>query len=296
MRIANPIYDSVFKHLMENLEIARGLIARLLGVEILDLTPQPHEVTERQAAGVGDAQALMRVYRIDFSATMKLADGREHRVLIELQKASKCEAVSRFRNYLARHYAVPATAKSPLPIVAIYLLGFELSANLPKVTRVKRQYLHGVSGEVLAENRVTFIEQLTHDAVVVQIPSIDESSETELERLLQIFNQHYLDSENPHYLRVPQYLEQNDDPLVRSALRTLLMAGADEETVRQMEVEDEIVGVLDELDVAKQEAVEERRLKEEALRKQEEERQQKEEALEKIRELEARLAGIQGPG
>ena len=95
MRIANPIYDSVFKHLMENLEIARGLIARLLGVEILDLTPQPHEVTERQAAGVGDAQALMRVYRIDFSATMKQADGREHRVLIELQKASKCEAVSR---------------------------------------------------------------------------------------------------------------------------------------------------------------------------------------------------------
>ena len=111
LRIANPIYDSVFKHLMENLEIARGLIERLLGVEILDLTPQPIELTDRQAAGVGDAQALMRVFRIDFSATIKQADGRQHKVLIDLQKAGKCEAVSRFRNYLSRHYAARASGR-----------------------------------------------------------------------------------------------------------------------------------------------------------------------------------------
>ena len=112
MRIANPIYDSVFKHLMENLEIARGLIERLLGIEIIELVPQPHELTERQAAGVGDAQTRLRVYRIDFSAVVQQKDGSKHKVLIELQKSSKSEAVARFRNYLARHYAVPATAKT----------------------------------------------------------------------------------------------------------------------------------------------------------------------------------------
>jgi valyl-tRNA synthetase len=316
MRIANPIYDSVFKHLMEDPEIARGFMERVLGVEIIDMAQQPHEITERAAAGLGDSQAILRVYRIDFSATVRQSDGRMHKVLIELQKTSKGEAVARFRNYLSRHYAVPSNAQAALPIIAIYLLGFELSPTLPKVTRVRRQYLDAVSGAALAESqRVPFIEQLTHDAVVVQIPKIDDVTDTGLERLLQVFNQDYLDAVNPHYLRVPEDMDESTDPIFRRAVRTLLKAASDDETVRQMEVEDEIVGVLDDLDYAKLQTEEQRAQKEieraqkEIEREQKEieraqkeveraqkeiERAEKEAALEKIRELESKIAALGG--
>ena len=46
LKIANPIYDSVFKHLMENQEIARGLLSRLMGVEVISLEPRPQEMTQ----------------------------------------------------------------------------------------------------------------------------------------------------------------------------------------------------------------------------------------------------------
>jgi hypothetical protein len=175
MRIANPIYDSVFKHLMEDHEIASGLIARLLGVEVVSLAAQPQEVT-RMAAGIGYEEQLVRIFRIDFSAVIRLADGSQHKVLIELQKAGKSEAVGRFRNYLGSHYAVPAKAMTPLPIIAIYLLGFTLNTALPMVVRVRRQYLDAVTGEPITSGiPEQFIEQLTHDAVMVQIPKITDA-------------------------------------------------------------------------------------------------------------------------
>ena len=68
MRFANPIYDSVFKHLMEDLEIARGFIGRLLGVKVVELQLLPQELTERKAASLGTPDPLVRVFRLDFAA------------------------------------------------------------------------------------------------------------------------------------------------------------------------------------------------------------------------------------
>jgi hypothetical protein len=324
MRIANPIYDSVFKHLMKDHEIASGLIARLLGVEVVELVAQPQELTKRMAAGIGYSEQLVRVFRIDFSAVIRLADGSQHKVLIELQKAGRAEAVGRFRNYLSSNYAVPAQAQVPVPIIAIYLLGFSLHADLPVVVRVRRQYLNGVTGEaILLEPREMFIEQLTHDAVVVQIPKIDEAGSSALELALQVFDQHHRDDENPHYLVVPADLDAASDGLVRRMVRTLLSAASDDETQEQMALEDEAVHMLIDLDsirqqkeIAEANELEERRMKEDERKMKEEERRMKEEersmketalanereerrlkeaALARIRELESRLADADRP-
>ena len=228
MRIANPIYDSVFKHLMEDHEIASGLIARLLGMEVVELTAQPQEVTTRVAAGLGYNGQLLRVFRIDFSAVIRLADGTPQKVLIELQKAGRSEAIGRFRNYLSTHYAVQPKDRAPLPIIAIYILGFSLNSLLPAVTRVRRQYLDAVTGApVPLESPEQFIEQLTHDAVVVQITEIKEGGQSDLERALRLFDQHRQDT-NPHYLVIPESPETPPDLLVSKMLRTLLQAGADD--------------------------------------------------------------------
>ena len=45
MTIANPIYDIVFKYLLEDLDIAKGILSTILNVEIAELTVQPQETT-----------------------------------------------------------------------------------------------------------------------------------------------------------------------------------------------------------------------------------------------------------
>ena len=45
MQIANPIYDVVFKHLMEDAKIAKLLISSIIGEEIETLEFRPQEFT-----------------------------------------------------------------------------------------------------------------------------------------------------------------------------------------------------------------------------------------------------------
>ena len=299
VRIANPIYDSVFKHLMENQAIARGMISRLLGVKVLSLKLQAQEMTQRHAQLIGSDERVVRVFRVDFAAEVKLANGRKQKVLIELQKARESEVVERSRGYLGGHYGKKAEKESPLPIIAIYLLGFTLNKAVPKVLKVKRQYLDGVTGSALPVGaHEPFVEMLTHDAVIVQIPLLNDSDETEIERALLVFNQRYK-TKDEHYLELDN--ETWSDPLVNAMIRELLVAASNEKTREEMKMEDELSGHYERMaknDAAikkanqltakhRQEAAEERRQKEE-------ERKKKEIAERRVAELEAMVKKLKG--
>ena len=80
MIVANPIYDTVFKRLMENTRIAKGLLSRILGEEIVLLELRPQEHTLKSGGSI-------TLYRLDFSAVIETADGKRENVLIEVQKA-----------------------------------------------------------------------------------------------------------------------------------------------------------------------------------------------------------------
>ena len=82
MQIANPIYDVVFKSLMEDSKIAKILISTIIGEKILALDFLPKEK-------VVEFELEFRsytVYRLDFSAKIQTAKGFKN-VLIEIQKA-----------------------------------------------------------------------------------------------------------------------------------------------------------------------------------------------------------------
>ena len=97
MLIANPIYDIVFKKLMENREIARGVLERILGTQVDQLDFAAQEFTAEAEDG------SLKFYRLDFKARIMTPDGWKH-VLIELQKARLSSDVERFRTYLAEEY------------------------------------------------------------------------------------------------------------------------------------------------------------------------------------------------
>jgi hypothetical protein len=241
MTIANPIYDIVFKYLMEDLDIAKGLLSTILNVEITELIFQPQETISENPQ---DAKTI-RVYRIDFAAVIKQNDGQIKRVLIELQKTKRSTNVTRFRRYLGENYQKEDAfsdesgkeKKRPVEIITIYLLGFPLN-KIPTAILHSKPCFHDIVNNVKAKyaNLEEFVKLLTHESYFIQIPKLVEPTKTRVEKVLSIFNQTYKSSDE-HSLR---YDLIDDDPLLQKMINRLTRAIADEEMRRKMNVEDEI--------------------------------------------------------
>lgn len=61
MTIANPIYDSVFKFLMEDNRVAKTILSALLKEDVISVEVRPHEYSNSQRDKIS-------MFRIDFAA------------------------------------------------------------------------------------------------------------------------------------------------------------------------------------------------------------------------------------
>ena len=190
MHIANPICDAVFKYLLDDNQVAKLMLFVILGEEITELVfcPQEHAVSS-------DYPRQWTVYRLDFAATVKNAAGENRRVLIEIQKAKLVTDIMRFRRYLGEQYRSPDNftttdegKKRALPLLTVYFLGHPLDYTTAPVIHVRRESRDLTTDTPLAEKE-TFIESLTHDSYIIQIPHLREPRRTEVEQLLQVFDQ-----------------------------------------------------------------------------------------------------------
>ncbi|MFZ2957054.1 MAG: hypothetical protein WA705_09210, partial [Candidatus Ozemobacteraceae bacterium] len=101
----------------------------------------------------------------------------------------------RFRNYLGDQYrktdeieTSKGKVKEALPIRTIYLLGFQLPEIETSLVKVERQYIDLIDHKVLNQTS-PFIEKLSHDCFVVQLPRIQPRLKTRIEKLLTVFEQ-----------------------------------------------------------------------------------------------------------
>ena len=233
MIIANPIYDTVFKFLMEDLSVAKTIISAIIGEDILDLSVKPQEET------TFSEKYFLTVFRLDFKAIIKTADGTEKKVLIELQKSKNFFDLQRFRHYLGKNYSTPDDVdgyRLSLPIVPIYFLGFPLS--IPSaVLKIGRTYKDLSSGEII-NKKDEFIESLSHDSFVVQISKLHGEMKTKMERILSIFNQKWIFDEDNKWLL--QYDEDNKelDEETRKILKRLSIAAESHEVKEQIKAEE----------------------------------------------------------
>ena len=82
MKIANPIYDVVFKYMMDDKKIAKLLISKIIGQEVIDIDLQPQESTVKVKAP--EFKESFTVFRLDFAATIQVAANEYKRVIIEI--------------------------------------------------------------------------------------------------------------------------------------------------------------------------------------------------------------------
>ena len=237
MIIANPIYDVVFKYLLEDIGIARELLSTILGEEVVSLDVKPQETTTENTS------ASVSILRFDFKAVLKTQTGEHKKALIELQKAKQVFDVMRFRRYLGDNYRKEdvifenggTSKKVPLPIVTIYFLGFPLDNIKNAVVKINREYRDVITQEIL-EVKEDFVELLTHDSYLIQLKLLAGKSRTKLEKVLQIFSPEFKTEDN-HQVNFKGDL---NEPLVQKIVARLERAIASEEIREKMDVEDEI--------------------------------------------------------
>ena len=286
MIIANPIYDVVFKYLMEDLDIAKGMISAIIGEEVEEIHFQVREqVVERAKKEINPH--LVSLQRLDFVAKIHTKDGHHKKVLIELQKARISSDIGRFRTYLGKRYmerdevrSNGVTIKTSLPIISIYILGFNLKPDMPGCVKVDRRYLNMITGRRI-KAQCDFIEGLSHDVYVIQAKKLKHDVRTDLERILCIFGQVDFLDETEHDIKLPEAYAGNSQ-LIADILRRLATIREDVEVRDNMDHEDRIYeefesgirertsSLTQKLHLTTEELEEERRQKEDAQKQKEE--------------------------
>lgn len=243
-RIANPIYDGAFKYLLDDNRVARLFLSTMIGEEIVELTFRP---TEHRT---DVEQRNVTVFRIDFSARIALPNGGEKLVIIEIQKAKFASDIMRFRKYLGRQYLSKENSYMvngelrAMPILSIYLLGHSLEHTESPVIRVVRQYLDATGREQIARQE-DFIESLTHDSIIVQIPHLKQRRQNDLESLLGIFDQSQKDPADAHTLSIR---EEDYPKKFHGVIRRLIKAISEPDVRETMEVEDDYLEDLEDME------------------------------------------------
>jgi hypothetical protein len=253
MHIANPIYDAVFKFMMEDEKVARSFLSAIIGEEVmeLDFASQEHTVrkpSERKAkpqTGKETEEGLcLTVCRYDFSAKIATPGGFKT-VLIELQKAKLASDIMRFRRYLGRNYQDSDNTygedsdRKARQIYCVFLLGYDICIPGRAVIQVDYTVKDAITNEDLSETN-EFIRSLHHRSWIVQIEQLQRRHGNDLEKLLSIFDQANR-TKNEHILNVD---EESFPERYRPVIRRLRMAYESEEIQIEMEMEDDILKEL----------------------------------------------------
>jgi hypothetical protein len=187
----------------------------------------------------------MTVIIMDFLAKIETKSGETKQVIIELQKAKFTTDIIRFRKYLGGQYSSDANIKNkdgktgPLPIISIYFLGYTIDKIDTPAVKIEHTYIDIITGEEIHGND-KFIECLTHDNFIIQIPHLRQKYQSDVEHLLSIFDQSNALG-GYHILKInpDNYREKYGDVILR--LQKAIM----EENVRDtMDMEDTYFEVI----------------------------------------------------
>ena len=282
LHVANPIYDSVFKYIMADERISKTILSALLKKEVVKVEMRPHEY-------VNATRDTLSMFRIDFAATVREKDTESNEfkdrvILIELQKTWLDTETLRFRQYLGAQYSNKLNIRSDspkgfaYPMVAVYLLGHRVGDIKEPVVYVNHD-VYDYNGKVVKDGKEEpFVESLTHNSIIVQIPRLKGRVNNRLEKVLSVFDQSRKDSEDKQVLNIDEN-KYEDDADMMYMLHRLTAAAADSEMRQDMNVEDEYYKAIEDRDTAIMKREKELKQKDEQLQQKDEQLQQRDEQL-----------------
>ncbi len=253
--VANPIYDSVFKFLMQDTKVAKTLLKNLLGCEIEELILKNNEFVFYQ---IDD----LKLSRLDFSARIKDENGETKLITIELQKAFLKSEVMRFRRYIGEQYINPENCikkvlnpkeveqglekerieEKPIPIIAIYLLGHKLEHINTAIAKTRIDFVDNNGNSLKDFEKDDFYKGLIHNLIIVQIPLLPSKPKPHVERILSIFNHSEMFEQEKQLIQIEDLDDLEDYKIIA---RRLALAAVDKEVRKRMKMEDDAKHELD---------------------------------------------------
>jgi hypothetical protein len=228
--IPNPIYDVVFRYLMEDPDSAMIVISTLINEKIkrLQLEPITHsEKNENQTKiEIQDPKTKDDIYlfHLDFTAIIELPDGSEEMIMIELQKASEPDDIFRFKRYISKNFQKKQekeitdpktqaieTVNKPIRLIPIFILNFRIENEINDLLIKTNRTKVGIFKNKNLQKHNEFIDNLSYDIWVVQLPNIhniieadykDDEYKHKLYTLLKLFDQKSKEKDNEHRLRI----------------------------------------------------------------------------------------------
>ena len=247
--VANPIYDSVFKFLMEDERIAKTVLSALLKKEVVSVEMRRHEHPNITRDNIS-------MFRIDFAARVMQDDGSTRLVLIELQKTWLSTETLRFRRYLAAQYNAEENMLKEsnseagpyaIPMIAIYLLGHRIGDIDKAVVYVNHKAFDYDGKEIENGENDPFINSLIHDSIIVQIPLLHGKINNKLDHVLSVFDQSQRDDSNQHIVRLDINNYEGDSELMHLVHR-LGLAAMNASVRQEMDDEDEFFSAIESRD------------------------------------------------
>jgi hypothetical protein len=252
MNIANPIYDVVFKFMLDDEEVAKSFLSAIIEEEVLEVHFAPQErILRRPLNEVAAKESkkytekfFLTVCRFDLSAKITTPNGEHKTVLIELQKAKFSTDIMRFRCHLDSHYQSldntygSGDHQKARQIYSIFLLGYNIGIRDCPIIQVDQNIKDGMTKKNL-EVTNEFIES-SHRFWIVQLDQLKQHCRNDVEKLLSIF-----DWDNYTAARYILQVDENDFPKrYIPIIRRLRMASESADVVTEMEMEDDFIKIL----------------------------------------------------
>ncbi len=247
--VVNPIYDSVFKYLMEDERITKTILSALLKKDVVEVEMRKHEYSN-------GSRDKISMFRLDFAAKVRQEDGSLKLILIELQKTWLETETLRFRQYLGTQYSDPANIvkedginSHAIPMVTVNMLGHRVGDIEEPVLYVNHKSYNYDGIEVTKGIPDPFVDSLVHDSIIVQIPLLRGTINNRLDKVLSVFDQSHKDKYNQQVLNFDDNAFA-DDAEMRHILHRLLAAASDARLRQDMNVEDEYFSAIEDRDTA----------------------------------------------
>ncbi len=260
--IPNPIYDVVFKYLMEDIQSAKIILSILTNEKIKKLSFMPTSHTEKIQDPKTDR--IIKLFHLDFTALIEKPDGKEELIMIEIQKANNAGDIFRFKQYICANFQqkqekeiinhktqVIEKINKPIRLIPIFILNFRIENEVNDlIIQTKRNKVGFFKGIKLKKDN-EFIDHLSFDMLVIQLPNLNkikkedyenDNYKTKLYLLLKLFDQEAGKNNNKHRLLIvkkifPKFLER--------VINRLKSADADNPNLEaQMNAEDEYLSEL----------------------------------------------------
>lgn len=163
-------------------------------------------------------------------------------------------------------------------MVAVYLLG-HCVGDIPDPVIYVNHKAYNYDGQEVSKGMPNpFVESLTHNSIIVQIPLLRGQVNNRLEKVLSVFDQSKKNTRDAQVLNIDETCYQ-DDADIMYLIHRLTAAAADADVRTDMNVEDEYFSAIEDRDTAIMKKDQELKQRESELKQKESEIKQKDEDL-----------------